>query len=250
MLPLGPALIAAHGNQTKDAPMLGEFLTAGASILGGLLGRSGQRETNRINLQIARENRAFQERMSSTAYQRAAADLEAAGLNRILALGSPSSTPSGAMATMQNPGQFLQRGLEQATSSALHARRQRQELSNMRATEGETHSRTDLNRANEDLVAEDIQLKRQQTRESLQRTAATAAMQANTIVNTALAAEHIPGQHAEATLWRALNSGNLDAAAKAVGMSVPALKAMLQAQRMLKMGRPKAAPGFSMSLSQ
>lgn len=40
----------------------------------------------------------FQRNMANTQYQRAAKDLEAAGLNRILALGSPAATPTGAMA--------------------------------------------------------------------------------------------------------------------------------------------------------
>jgi len=44
----------------------------------------------------------FQERMSNTAYSRAAKDLEKAGLNRILALGSPASTPAGSAAPVPN----------------------------------------------------------------------------------------------------------------------------------------------------
>ena len=118
----GPAIAAA-----------GIAVPALMQLAGGILGRKGQKEANRINLQIARENRAFQERMSSTAYQRAAADLEAAGLNRILALGHPASTPGGAMATMQNVEASLQEGISRSASTALQARRQNQELRNMRA---------------------------------------------------------------------------------------------------------------------
>lgn len=57
-------------------------------------------QTAFFNHQSARKQMQFQERMSDTQYQRSAADLEAAGLNRVLALGSPAGTPQGAAATM------------------------------------------------------------------------------------------------------------------------------------------------------
>ena len=72
------------------------------NVIGGLFGQSGQSSANQANARLARENREWQERMSNTAYQRSAKDLEKAGLNRILALGSPASTPGGNVARMEN----------------------------------------------------------------------------------------------------------------------------------------------------
>lgn len=52
-----------------------------------------------FSAQQAKRQMDFQERLASTQVQRAAKDMEAAGLNRILALGQPAAAPPGAMAT-------------------------------------------------------------------------------------------------------------------------------------------------------
>lgn len=86
----------------------GESLISG--LIAGGLNFWGQHEANRWNRKMAREQMDFQagqtkqqmdfqERMSSTAYQRAVADMQAAGINPILAAGASASSPGGASAS-------------------------------------------------------------------------------------------------------------------------------------------------------
>ena len=102
MIPFGYSSpeIVVTGEDRSGSSM--DWLSAGIGAIGGLLGFKGQQRANKQNIRFAREQMAFQERMSNTAYQRAIRDMKAAGLNPILALGKPSSTPGGATATMQN----------------------------------------------------------------------------------------------------------------------------------------------------
>jgi hypothetical protein len=111
----------------------GAILSAGAGIAGGLLSAKGQSDANRANLKIAREQMAFQERMSNTAVQRRMEDMRKGGINPLLAARYDASTPAGALATMQNVGAAGVAGFQQGATTAAGLQKTEAEIEGIKA---------------------------------------------------------------------------------------------------------------------
>lgn len=128
-------------------------------FIGTALDAYSQHSANKTNRKIAREQMAFQERMSSTEMQRRAADLKAAGLNPMLAALNQQGASSASGATTR-----VDPITKNTASTALAVQFQRQQLENM-------DMQTRLLRAQEANVKEDTVLK------------ATTAQQAGMTIN-------------------------------------------------------------------
>lgn len=133
-------------------PSVGEGAAAGAGVgtalggpwgtaigagVGALAGFGSELWTNAQNVRLNRENRDWQERMSNTAYQRAVADMRAAGLNPSLMFshGGPESSPANTAPTVSNP---MARGVQFATSAIDAINSSRQAAAQVAKTRAET----------------------------------------------------------------------------------------------------------------
>lgn len=122
--------------------------TIAAPIIGGLLGKKGQDDANEANVELSREQMAFQERMSNTAHQREVKDLMAAGLNPMLSSKlAGASAPVGSLARVENSNEAAARGVTSALSAQL-----------VESQIDQVDSQTEVNRATAEKVKTDARL--------------------------------------------------------------------------------------------
>ena len=188
----------------------------------GLLSAFGQDKANKQNAALAREQMRFQERMSNTAYQRAAKDLEKAGLNRILALGKAASTPAGQTAQMQNV-------LGAGVNSAAAAARTAQELKQMKATVANIQQDTSKKRAEANYTQSLDAQSQMQTNNLLLQQAGISSANDKLKADAEIAKLNIEGVKTTNAFFAWLNSTEAEEAAKAASKAGPLVLGIMRA---------------------
>lgn len=119
-------------------------LTGGASLAlyGSYLQSSAQKQANAQNIELNKENRDWQERMSNTEWQRGTNDMLAAGLNPMLAYAQGGASSPNNSAAEVEPEDAMGRGLGSALQQRLLALQIEQQKANTALTQAQTYKTT------------------------------------------------------------------------------------------------------------
>lgn len=206
------------GSLGKVLGTVGGFLVGGpqGAMLGASLGagfdsEKSQENTNAQNVALTREQMAFQERMSSTAYQRATADMKAAGLNPMLAYAQGgATTPGGSSVKLENSAaagaQSAQAvmstlgGATQAAQSAASAEMLSAQAAKLRSETLENSLHTARMLAQTKLMEADYSLRDAQTKTEKRRPFAVDAQEARDLAQAKLLERQEGIAHIEETL--------------------------------------------------